>query len=178
MLGVALKRRPRWLSMLLFTSGIVGVALPTTSSVGRRHAHGMCRWRRGAHCTSTRPLCVWRLRKPIVSPVLGRADNRRMRRCSTPPGDDWAGDAKPMAAMKMAAAMKVARKKHCYPTSLVDEIAQLKGRSDVPCPAWPVATHQGELTARRLVITFVPTTGRKLAAWLSAAWPLSSWHRA
>ena len=26
----------------------------------------------------------------------------------------------------------------------------------------PIATHQGKLTARRLVITFVPTTGRKL----------------
>ena len=43
------------------------------------------------------------------------------------------------------------------PTSLLDDVARPKGRSDVPCPVWPVATHQGELTARRLVITFVPT---------------------
>jgi hypothetical protein len=27
-------------------------------------------------------------------------------------------------------------------------------------PVWPVATHKGKLTARRLVITFVPTTSR------------------
>jgi hypothetical protein len=27
-------------------------------------------------------------------------------------------------------------------------------------PVWPVATHQAKLTARRLVITFVPTTGK------------------
>jgi hypothetical protein len=29
-------------------------------------------------------------------------------------------------------------------------------------PSGPLATHKGELTARRLVITFVPTTSRKL----------------
>jgi hypothetical protein len=28
--------------------------------------------------------------------------------------------------------------------------------SDVARPVWPVATHRGVLTARRLVITFVP----------------------
>jgi hypothetical protein len=33
--------------------------------------------------------------------------------------------------------------------------------SHVARRAWSVATHQGELTARRLVITFVPTTGRR-----------------
>ena len=34
--------------------------------------------------------------------------------------------------------------------------------SDVARPVWPVATRNSNLTARRLVITFVPTTGRKL----------------
>jgi hypothetical protein len=33
-----------------------------------------------------------------------------------------------------------------------------RGTSDVARPVWPVATHKGELTARHLVITFVPTT--------------------
>src|SRR3984957_7646211 len=46
--------------------------------------------------------------------------------------------------------------------SLLDDAARLKGTSDVAHPVWPVATHKGKLTARRLVITFVPTTGRKL----------------
>jgi hypothetical protein len=44
----------------------------------------------------------------------------------------------------------------------VDDAARLKGKSDVACPVWPVATQQDKLTARRLVITFVPTTGWKL----------------
>ena len=35
-------------------------------------------------------------------------------------------------------------------------------RQHVARPVWPVATHRGVLTARRLVITFVPTTGGKL----------------
>jgi hypothetical protein len=35
-------------------------------------------------------------------------------------------------------------------------------RQHVARPVWPMATHQGKLTARRLVITFVATTGRKL----------------
>jgi hypothetical protein len=48
-------------------------------------------------------------------------------------------------------------RQHCYPTSLLDDAERLKGRSDVARPAWPVATHKGKLTARRLVITFVPT---------------------
>jgi hypothetical protein len=35
-------------------------------------------------------------------------------------------------------------------------------RVHVARPVWLVATHRGVLTARGLVITFVPTTGRKL----------------
>jgi hypothetical protein len=35
-------------------------------------------------------------------------------------------------------------------------------RQHVARPAWPVATPKSKLTARRLVITFVPTTGWKL----------------
>jgi hypothetical protein len=35
-------------------------------------------------------------------------------------------------------------------------------RQHVARPVWPMATHKGQLTARRLVITFVPTTGRTL----------------
>ena len=46
--------------------------------------------------------------------------------------------------------------------SLLDDAARLKGTSDVAHLVWPVATHKGELTGRRLVITFVPTTSRKL----------------
>jgi hypothetical protein len=39
--------------------------------------------------------------------------------------------------------------------------------SDVAHPVWLVATHSGELTARRLVITSVPTTGTgQLAAFI------------
>jgi Adenylate and Guanylate cyclase catalytic domain len=49
-----------------------------------------------------------------------------------------------------------------HDASVLDDAERLKGRSDVPCPVWPVTTDQGKLTARRLVITFVPTTGRKL----------------
>src|SRR5271163_2225434 len=45
------------------------------------------------------------------------------------------------------------------PASLLDDAARLKGTSDVAHPVWPVATQNGQLTARRLVITFVPTTG-------------------
>jgi hypothetical protein len=41
--------------------------------------------------------------------------------------------------------------------SLLDDAARLKGTSDIARPVWPVATLAGELTARRLVITFVPT---------------------
>jgi hypothetical protein len=41
----------------------------------------------------------------------------------------------------------------------LDDVARLKGQVRyIAHPVWPVATHQGELTARRLVITFVPTT--------------------
>jgi hypothetical protein len=39
---------------------------------------------------------------------------------------------------------------------------QAIARQHVARPVWPAATHSGTLTARRLVITFVPTTGRKL----------------
>ena len=35
-------------------------------------------------------------------------------------------------------------------------------RQHVARPVWPMATHKDKLTARRLVITFVPTTGWKL----------------
>jgi len=42
------------------------------------------------------------------------------------------------------------------------EDGEAVSRQHVARPVWPVTTHQGELTARRLVITFVPTTGRKL----------------
>jgi hypothetical protein len=48
------------------------------------------------------------------------------------------------------------------PTSLLDDAARRKGTSDVACPVWPLATRNSKLTARRLVITFVPTTSRKL----------------
>jgi len=57
----------------------------------------------------------------------------------------------------MAAAVRVARR-NMRPTSLLDDVARLKGRSDIARPVWPVAMHQGELTAGRLVITVVPTT--------------------
>ena len=50
----------------------------------------------------------------------------------------------------------------CYPTSLLDDAARLKGTSDVARPVWPGATHKGQLTGRRLVITFVPTTSWRL----------------
>jgi hypothetical protein len=40
--------------------------------------------------------------------------------------------------------------------------------SDVARPVWPVATHTGQLTARRLVVTFVPTAFRALRAQLPA----------
>ena len=49
------------------------------------------------------------------------------------------------------------------PASLLDDAARLKGTSDVAHPVWPMATHKGELTATRLVITFVPTTGMRSA---------------
>jgi hypothetical protein len=53
------------------------------------------------------------------------------------------------------------------PTSLLDDAARLKGTSDVARPVWSVTTHQGELTARRLAITFVPMTGAaQLAAFI------------
>jgi hypothetical protein len=42
-------------------------------------------------------------------------------------------------------------------------------RQHVARHVWPVATHQGELTARRLVITFVPTASRKLAVGFTSA---------
>src|SRR5271155_4342036 len=48
------------------------------------------------------------------------------------------------------------------PTSLLDDAARRKGTSDVACPVWPLATRISKLIARRLVITFVPTTSRKL----------------
>jgi hypothetical protein len=35
-------------------------------------------------------------------------------------------------------------------------------RQHVARPAWPAATHKGKLTARRLVITFVPTHRAKI----------------
>jgi Domain of unknown function (DUF1508) len=47
-------------------------------------------------------------------------------------------------------------RQHCYPTSVLDDAERLKDRSDVARPVWSVTTHQGKLTARRLVITFVP----------------------
>src|ERR1700739_99096 len=47
-------------------------------------------------------------------------------------------------------------------SSWSDDAARLKGTSDVAHPVWPVATQRGKLTARRLVITFVPTAGREL----------------
>src|SRR6516164_11248872 len=82
-----------------------------------------------------------------------------------------------MAAMTMAPATNVARR-NMAPTSLLDGAARLKGTSDVPCSFWPMATHMGELTGRRLVITFVPTTPlddsatAPLTAWASAQrWP-------
>src|ERR1700730_8855787 len=37
-----------------------------------------------------------------------------------------------------------------------------RARQHVARRVWPVAAHQGELTAKCLVITFVPTTSRKL----------------
>jgi hypothetical protein len=44
---------------------------------------------------------------------------------------------------------------------MLDDAARLKGTSYVAHPAWPLATHNSKLTARRLVITFVPTTRRR-----------------
>jgi hypothetical protein len=41
---------------------------------------------------------------------------------------------------------------------LVGRRSKTQGQVRCSCPVWPMATHQGELTARRLVITFVPTT--------------------
>jgi integrase len=46
------------------------------------------------------------------------------------------------------------------PISLLDGATRLKGKSDIAHLVWPVATHKGELTGRRLVITFVPTARR------------------
>jgi hypothetical protein len=67
----------------------------------------------------------------------------------------------------MAAAMRVAQRS-MRPISFLDDAARLKGTSDIARPALPMATHRGKLTARRLVITFVPTTGRKLSSRLAA----------
>jgi hypothetical protein len=71
----------------------------------------------------------------------------------------WPGTPQPArtiaAAAAIPAAMRIARRS-MRPTSLLDSAARLKGTSDVACPVWPVATLEGELTARRLVITFVP----------------------
>src|ERR1700757_4659308 len=61
----------------------------------------------------------------------------------------------------MAAAMRVARRSKRQ-TFLLDNSARLKGTPDVAHLVWPLATHYGELTGRRLVITFVPTRIRKL----------------
>jgi hypothetical protein len=41
----------------------------------------------------------------------------------------------------------------------VSELRRRGVGSAIARPVWPVATHKGELTARRLVITFVPTDG-------------------
>jgi hypothetical protein len=70
---------------------------------------------------------------------------RVSRRCRTDGGhDDCCGDE------------RCTEKKHCTHASLLDDAARLKGRSDVARPVWPVATDKSQLTARRLVITFVP----------------------
>src|SRR5271168_1679482 len=65
------------------------------------------------------------------------------------------------AAIAMAAAMRVTRRS-MRQTSLLDDATRLKGTSDIAHPVWPTATQQGKLTGRRLVITFVPITTRKL----------------
>jgi hypothetical protein len=53
--------------------------------------------------------------------------------------------------------------------------------SNAARPVWPMATNKGELTGRRLVITFVPTTGWKLEdsrrAGAVAQVPSESSHR-
>ena len=77
------------------------------------------------------------------------------------PVSAWASAANESSAM--AAAMRVARRS-MRQTSLLDDAARLKGTSDIAHLVWPVATHKGELTARRLVITFVPTTSWETGA--------------
>ena len=71
------------------------------------------------------------------------------------------GPAPPNESSAMAAAMRVARRSKRQ-TSLLDNAARLKGTPDVAHLVWPVATRISKLTARRLVITFVPTTSGKL----------------
>src|SRR3984885_12247190 len=72
------------------------------------------------------------------------------------------GPAPPNASSAMAAAMRVARRSKRQ-TSLLDNAVRLKGTPDVAHVVWPVATRISKLTARRLVITFVPTTSATTA---------------
>jgi hypothetical protein len=68
-----------------------------------------------------------------------------------------------VAAAPMVIFVETARRS-MRPASSLDDAARLKGTSDVARSVWPTATHKGKLTGRRLVITFVPTTGWKLVA--------------
>src|SRR5271163_3778022 len=67
------------------------------------------------------------------------------------------GPAPPNESSAMAAAMRIAWRSKRQ-TSLLDNAARLKGTPDVAHLVSPVATRISKLTARRLVITFVPTT--------------------
>src|SRR5271156_3940033 len=78
------------------------------------------------------------------------------------------GPAPPNESSAMAAAMRIAWRSKRQ-TSLLDNAARLKGTPDVAHLVSPVATRISKLTARRLVITFVPTPSRKLAVGLTSA---------